>query len=431
MTRVPQGASRTVARAAGSPASRAPVGTARKSRHLALLGPAFVSAVAYVDPGNFAANFQAGARFRYMLVWVVVAASLMAMFVQYLSAKLGLASGKDLPSLCRERFPRPLVWLLWVQAEMVAMATDLAELLGAAIGLNLLFGTPLFPAAIIAAVVSFAVLALQARGYRPFDAVITFLLGIVAAGFCYQLIAAGHQSVPALAAGMLPEFRGGGSVTLAVGIVGATVMPHVIYLHSAMVATRPQDQAEPGVCLRILRADCVLGLGLAGVINVIMLCVAVVLFSGPRQGFDGSLQAAHASLALTAGGAAALAFAVALFISGLSSSGVGTYAGQVIMQGFIRRRIPLVLRRGLTVAPALAVIASGVSPDTILLMSQVMLSFGIPFALMPLAVLTGRRNVMGPLVNVRLTSWAAVTVAVLISVLNLYLLVRWPLPAHT
>jgi manganese transport protein len=395
-----------------------------RPRPIALLGPAFVAAVAYVDPGNFATNFQAGAKFGYLLVWVVLAANLMAMFVQYLSAKVGLASGRDLPMLCRESFPRPVVWLLWAQAELVAMATDLAEFVGAAIGLNLLFGVPLFPAALATAAISFAILGLQRRGYRQFELAITCLLGLVAVGFCYQLLTGGAQSPSGFAAGLWPTFRGRESLILAVSIVGATVMPHVIYLHSALVATRhrPVDAVHRRSLLRALRTDCVLGLGLAGIINIVMLCVATAEFRGTGGAFDGSLRAAHAGLAHTVGGGAALAFAVALLSSGLSSSGVGTYAGQVIMQGFLRVRIPRAARRAVTMLPALAVLAAGVSPDTALVASQLVLSFGIPFALVPLALLTRRRDLMGDLVNTRTTSWFGATIAVLISGLNAYLL---------
>jgi manganese transport protein len=390
----------------------------------ALLGPAFVAAVAYVDPGNFATNFQAGAKFGYLLVWVVIAASMMAMFIQYLSAKIGLASGRDLPTLCRETFPRPVVWLLWIQAEIVAMATDLAEFVGAAIGLNLLFGVPLFPASVVTALISFAILGLQRRGHRRFEMAIIFLLGLVAFGFCYQVLAGGHQSPSAFAAGLLPDFQGRESVVLTVGIVGATVMPHVIYLHSSLTAARirPASAIERRSFLRVLRTDCVLGLGLAGVVNLAMLCVAAVVFGRMGSAFDGSLQAAHAGLGRMVGGAAALAFAVALLSSGLSSSGVGTYSGQIIMQGFINRRIPLFVRRAATMAPALIVLASGVPPATVLIASQVVLSFGITFALIPLAVLTRRETVMGDLVNRRTTSWCATAAAVLVSGLNLYLL---------
>lgn len=395
----------------------------RRARR-AFYGPAFVAAVAYVDPGNFATNFQAGARFGYLLVWVLVMANVVAMFVQYLSAKTGLATGQDLPTLCRRHLPRPVAAFLWVQAELVVMATDLAEFVGAAIGLNLLFGVPLFPAGLATAVISFAILALQRRGYRPFELATTFLLAVIGFGFLYQICAVGGPSATGVGSGLAPRLAGTESLTLAVGIIGATVMPHVIYLHSAVTATRkrPVDEITRRAALRGLRVDCVAGLGLAGLINLTMICVAAVLFHGVGHGFDGTLQGAHDSLGRLVGGTAALAFAVALLASGLSSSGVGTYAGQVVMQGFIRRRIPLFLRRALTMAPALAVLGMGVSPDNALIVSQVVLSFGIPFALVPLVLFTRRRDLMGSLVNRRLTTWTGVAVSVVLSALNLYLL---------
>jgi manganese transport protein len=393
-------------------------------RGLTFFGPAFVAAVAYVDPGNFATNIQAGARHGYLLVWVLVSACLVAMFVQYLSAKTGLATGRDLPTLCRDTFRRPVVLGLWAQAEVVAMATDLAEFIGAAIGLNLLFGIPMLPAALITAVVSFAILALQRRGYRPFELAIVFLLGVIGFGFLYTLVAAGGQSASALASGMMPAFAGIDSVVLAIGIIGATVMPHVIYLHSALTADRPAPDgpAERRRALRVLRADTTLGLGMAGLINLSMLCVAAAVFYGAGEGFDGSLDGAYQGFGRLVGGGAALAFAAALLASGLSSSGVGTYSGQVIMQGFLRRRIPLFVRRSITMAPALAVIALGVRPDTVLLLSQVVLSFGIPFALIPLVLISRRRDLMGDLVNRPVTTFVGAVAAALISGVNMYLL---------
>ncbi|MEU1518355.1 Nramp family divalent metal transporter [Streptomyces sp. NPDC005811] len=397
---------------------------AARRRRFAFYGPAFVAAVAYVDPGNFATNVQAGARHGYLLVWVLVAACAVAMFIQYLSAKTGLATGRDLPTLCRDNFPRPVVRGLWVQAEIVAMATDLAEFVGAAIGLYLLFGVPMLPAALITAVVSFAILALQQRGHRPFELAIVFLLSIIALGFAYTVIAAGGQSASGLTAGMVPEFRGTDSVVLAIGIIGATVMPHVIYLHSALTAQRqrPQGTTERRRALRTLRVDTVAGLSLAGLINLSMLCVAAAVFHGTAGDFDGSLGSAHEGFGRLVGGGAALAFAAALLASGLSSSGVGTYSGQVIMEGFLRIRVPLFLRRALTMAPALAVLALGVPPDTVLLMSQVVLSFGIPFALVPLVLLSRRRDLMGDLVNRRVTTFVGWVAALLISGINVYLL---------
>ena len=389
----------------------------------ALLGPAFVAAVAYIDPGNFATNFSAGARFGYTLAWVVVLANLMAMLVQYLSAKVGVATGRDLPELCREHLPAAVSAGLWVQAELIAMATDLAEFVGAAVGLNLLFGVPLLPAGLLTAVVAFGVLALQQRGYRRFEIAIGSLLGIVLLGFIYDQIAAG-TSPGSIAAGMVPHLGGSGSLLLAVGIIGATVMPHVVYLHSALTKSRVRcrDGAERRQLMRFQRLDVIAALGVAGLINLSMLFISATLFSGPGGGRVDTLQAAHAGLARMVGGGAALAFAVALLASGLSSSSVGTYAGQVVMQGFIGRRIPLFARRAVTMLPALLVLAAGLPVTGSLIISQVVLSFGIPFALVPLVVLTARADVMGALVNRRPTTAAAAGVAVLITVLNGYLL---------
>ena len=326
---------------------------------MALLGPAFVAAVAYIDPGNFATNFAAGARFGYTLAWVIVAANLMAMLVQYLSAKIGVATGRDLPELCRDQLPRAVSAGLWVQAELIAMATDLAEFIGAALGLNLIFGVRLLPAGLITAVVAFGILALQQRGYRRFELAICGLLGIVFLGFAYDLVAVGTDP-GAIAAGLVPSLPGG-SLLLVAGIIGATVMPHVVYLHSALTKSRVhcRDDAERLELMRFQRLDVLIALGAAGLINLAMLFVAAALFShaGGYAGAD-SIQAAHFQLGRLVGGGAALAFAVALLASGLSSSSVGTYAGQVVMQGFIGRRIPLYIRRGLTMLPALIVLGA-------------------------------------------------------------------------
>jgi len=395
----------------------------------ALLGPAFVAAIAYVDPGNFATNFSAGATLGYSLAWVIVVANLMAMLVQYLSAKIGVATGKDLPELCRERLPRAVSFGLWVQAELVAMATDVAEFVGAAIGLNLLFGVPLLASGLITAVIAFGILALDQRGYRRFELAIIGLLGIVLLGFAYDLIAV-HPSAAGFAAGLVPRLSGSGSLVLAVGIIGATVMPHVVYLHSALTKDRVhcRDDAEKSQLLRFQRLDVLIALGAAGLVNLAMLVVAAALFGHagrPGQAAAvaaGSIEAAHADLGRLVGGGAALAFAVALLASGLSASSVGTYAGQVVMRGFIGRGIPLFVRRGLTMLPALVVLGLGLPPTTSLVISQVVLSFGIPFALVPLVALTRRADIMGRLVNSRLTTSAAAGTAVLIIAMNTYLL---------
>ncbi|MEO8888895.1 MAG: Nramp family divalent metal transporter [Jatrophihabitantaceae bacterium] len=390
---------------------------------LILLGPAFVAAVAYIDPGNFATNFSAGARFGYALVWVVVVANLMAMLVQYQSAKMGVVTGRDLPELCREHFPRTVSRGLWAQAELVAMATDLAEFVGAAIGLNLLFGVPLFPAGAITAVVAFGVLALEQRGHRRFELAIVALLGIVLLGFMYDLAIVG-ASPGGIASGLTPRFVGSDSVLLAAGIVGATVMPHVVYLHSALTKRRVacRDDGERRQLLHFQRLDVVVALSVAGVINLAMIIVAASLSHRSAGRGGDSIEAAHASLTRYAGGGAALAFAVALLASGLSSSSVGTYAGQVVMQGFIRRRIPLYVRRGVTMLPALIVLGLGLPATDSLIVSQVLLSFGIPFALFPLTMLTRRRDVMGAFVDRRITTVAMCGISATITLLNLFLL---------
>jgi len=390
---------------------------------LALLGPAFVAAVAYIDPGNFATNIAGGAKYGFLLVWVIVAANLMAMLVQYLSAKVGIATGMSLPELCRAHLPRPATWGLWVQAEIIAIATDLAEFVGAAIALNLLFGVPPFAAGLITAVVAFGILALQQRGYRRFELAIVGFLAIVCLGFLYDLTQVSVDR-SAFFSGFVPGFDGTDSVMLAVGILGATVMPHVVYLHGALVQRRvpARDDEERRSLLRFQRLDVVIAMGLAGAINLTMLVVAASLFHTSGNADIDSIEGAYDGFERLIGGGAALAFAVALLASGLSSSSVGTYAGQVVMQGFINRRIPLFLRRLVTMLPALIVLAIGVDATDALVASQVVLSFGIPFALVPMILLTRRGDVMGVFVNRRGTTIVAGIVATLIILLNLFLL---------
>jgi manganese transport protein len=389
----------------------------------AMLGPAFVAAVAYVDPGNFATNISAGAKYGYLLLWVILAANAMAMLIQYLSAKIGIATGRNLPQLCREHFPRPVTVGLWIQAEVIAMATDLAEFVGAAIALNLLFDVPLFAAGLITAVVAFAVLDLQRRGYRRFETVIMGMLGVVLLGFIYEMLNVGGDP-GAIARGFIPSFGGTETVLLATGILGATVMPHVIYLHSALTQGRvkPRDDGERRSLLRFERIDVGIAMGIAGLVNLSMLAVAAGLFHGVIN--VDSIEGAHKGFESQLGTGAAVAFGIALLASGLSSSSVGTYAGQVVMQGFIHRTIPLFLRRAVTMLPALVVLAIGLDPTGSLVISQVVLSFGIPFALVPLVLLTRRREVMGAFANARATTALAGVVAAIISALNIFLLVK-------
>jgi manganese transport protein len=392
---------------------------------LAMLGPAFVASIAYVDPGNFATNIQGGARYGYMLLWVVLAANLIAMLIQYLSAKLGVVTDHSLPEVVHRRMPRAVAWGMWAQAEVMAMSTDIAEFLGAALGLNLLFGVPLLPAGAITGVIAFVILELQTRGFRRFELAISTLLGIVLAGFLYETLRVGpstHQSL----SGLVPSLAGDGSLYLAVGILGATVMPHVIYLHSALTSARVRclDDRDRSRVLRFERLDVIIALGLAGLVNMAMLAVAAKLFhTGALSGLD-TIQQAHAEFGRLAGGTAALAFAVALLASGASSSSVGTYAGQVVMSGFIGVRIPLLLRRAVTMTPALVVLAVGMSPTTALVLSQVVLSFGIPLALIPLVMLTADRHVMGVHVNRRATTALAWACVLVVSAMNVFLLVQ-------
>lgn len=399
-------------------------GDPHKFRLLPFLGPAFIACVAYIDPGNFATNIAGGSKFGFTLLWVIVASNLMAMLIQMLSAKLGIATGRNLPEVCREQFSPKTTIGLWLQAEAIAMATDLAEFLGAAIGFHLLLGISLFPAAIITAIASFLILGLQRFGFRPFEAVIIVFVAMI--GVCYlgELFMAhppwGTVGIHALK----PEFQGTESVLLAVGILGATVMPHVIYLHSALTQNRvvPDTDQEARRLMRYTRIDVIIAMSLAGAINMAMLIMAATVFFKSGLHNVDSLESAHKTLQPILGGASSVLFAIALLASGLSSSAVGTLSGQVVMQGFIRRRIPLFVRRAITMVPALIVIAIGLDPSRTLVISQVVLSFGIPFALIPLVVFTSKKRLMGVLVNHPLTTAAAVVVAALISGLNMFLL---------
>ena len=390
---------------------------------LTMLGPAFVASIAYVDPGNFATNLQGGAKFGYELLWVVLLANLIAMLIQYMSAKLGIVTERNLPEVIRERFPRAITWGMWVQAEVMAMSTDIAEFLGAALGLNLLFGVPLLPAGLITGLIAFAILELQSHGVRRFELAITGLLGIIFLGFLYETLKIGPSAHESLR-GLIPGLSGSSALYLGVGIIGATVMPHAIYLHSALTQGRMPavNDRERSRVLRFERFDVIIALALAGIVNMAMLAVAAKLFHTPALSGLSTIPQAHMEFGRLVGGGAALAFAVALLASGASSSSVGTYAGQVVMAGFINVRVPLLLRRAVTMIPALIVLALGVNPTDALVLSQVVLSFGIPLALIPLVMLTGSRDVMGAHVNRALTTVLAWGCAILITGLNLFLL---------
>ena len=393
------------------------------ARILPFLGPAVIASIAYMDPGNFATNIQGGAQFGYALLWVILAANLMAMLIQNLSAKLGIATGKNLPETIRERWPRPVVWLYWVQAEIVAMATDLAEFLGAAVAIQLLTGLPLIWGAGITAALTFWLLTIQRRGFRPLELVIGGFVSVIGVAYLTQFVVA-RPALADLGRGFIPSFQGVDSVYLAVGIIGATVMPHVIYLHSALTQGRvPTRNDDEKVRLsRLNRVDVIASMGLAGLINMSMLAVAAATFYGKGVEDAGDLETAYRTLTPLLGPAAATAFAIALLASGLSSSAVGTMAGQVIMQGFVNFSIPLWLRRTITMLPAFIVILLGLNPTDVLVLSQVILSFGVPFALIPLLLFTARRDVMGVLTSRPLVSGLGWVFASIIIGLNVYLL---------
>lgn len=395
------------------------------ARVLPFLGPAFIASVAYMDPGNFATNIAAGAEFGYLLLWVIVASNIMAILVQSLSAKLGIATGLSLPELIQRYCPRPLTYVLWVLAEIVAMATDLAEFLGAALGFHLLFGLPLVAAGLLTAVTTYSLLALQRFGFRPFEAAITLFVGII--GTCYLIeIGLARPSAGELVQAVLVPRINSDSIVVAVGILGATVMPHVIYLHSALTKDRivPRNPSETRRLFRFELVDIVVAMGLAGLINGAMLVMAAATLYTAGAAAGDSLEEAYRTLAPLLGGAASTVFAVALLASGLSSSAVGTMAGQVIMQGFVNWQIPLWLRRLVTMLPALVVIMLGWEPTQVLVISQVILSFGIPFALIPLLVFTWRRDIMGELANHWATNVLALLTAAIVITLNLLLLYR-------
>jgi manganese transport protein len=388
------------------------------------LGPAFIASVAYVDPGNFATNVAAGAQFGYALGWVVLGANLMAMLVQTMSAKLGIATGLSLPEVCRERLPHGVVVFLWLQAELVAMATDLAEFTGATLGLHLVFGLPMWLSAVLAGLATFVVLAMEVDGFRRLEAAITALVGVVVLAFCLEILMS-RPSPSAVASGAFEPRLPGGAALLAVSIVGATVMPHVIYLHSALVRGRV-DSATAAKRRRLFRfeiVDVVCAMGLAGLINLAMLATAAAVFF-TRGATSAGSDLGHVVSGLNGyvGMHSGTVFGVALLISGIASSCVGTMSGQVVMEGFLHRRIPVFLRRAVTMIPALVVLALGFSPTRALVLSQVFLSFGIPFALIPLVAFTANRSVMGALANRRITNIAAIAVTAVIVALNVYLL---------
>jgi manganese transport protein len=391
---------------------------------LPFLGPAFIASVAYVDPGNFATNITAGAQFGYTLLWVILASNLMAILIQTLSAKLGIASGLNLAEQCRTHFPKPVVVAMWVLMELVAIATDMAEFLGAALGLNLLFGVPMWLAGLLTGLATFIILGFERYGFRPLEAVITGMVAIVAISYVVETFIVRPNWGQVAYHMVVPQFSGAESILVATGILGATVMPHAIFLHSALTQSRivVKDPRQMQRLFHYEIIDVLIAMGVASLVNGAMLIMsASTFFEHGMQGI-GSIQEAYKTLQPLMGNASSLVFGVALLASGLSSASVGTMAGQVIMQGFLHREIPIWLRRMVTMVPSLIVIAVGLDPTRTLVISQVLLSFGLPFAIIPLVMFTSRKDIMGILVNHKITTLAVSMIAGLIVLLNFYLI---------
>ncbi len=391
---------------------------------LPFLGPAFIASVAYVDPGNFATNIAGGAQFGLTLLWVIVASNLMAVLIQALSAKLGIASGRNLAEMCREKFPNWFVIFLWILMELVAMATDLAEFLGAAIGFNLLFGIPLWIAGILTGIATFIILGLERKGFRHLEAVISAMVGVVAISYVIETIIVKPIWGQVLFHAVVPRFSGSESILLATGILGATIMPHAIFLHSALTQGRIVVK-KPNLLKRLFRfelIDIFIAMGVASLVNMGMLVMSATTFHNQGITSVGSLEVAYKTLEPLMGKASSAVFGISLLFSGLSSASVGTMAGQVIMKGFLHREIPVWIRRLVTMVPSMIVVAIGLDPSRTLVISQVLLSFGLPFAIIPLVSFTSQKKIMGVLTNKKLTTILAYMVAGIILVLNIFLL---------
>ena len=391
---------------------------------LPFIGPAFIASIAYIDPGNFATNIQGGAEFGYALLWVIVLANLMAMLLQSLSAKLGIATGMNLAEMCRARFPVWVCYVLWVTQEITAMATDLAEFLGAAIGLNLLLGVPLLPAALLTGVAVFAILSLQGSGFRGLELFIGGCAGVIALCYVVETLLEKPDWGQILTHAVVPSLPGNDAVVLSVGIIGATVMPHVIYLHSGLMQSRvvPASEAEAQRIFGFEKIDVIFAMGLAGLVNMAMLVMAAKVFNFTGHTDVADINSAYQTLTPLLGGAASLVFAISLFASGISSSQVGTMAGQVVMQGFINFRIPVWLRRIATMIPAVVAVILGLDPTRTLVVSQVILSFSLPIPVITLIIFTRNPEIMGKMVNRRLTTALATLCASVILLLNFILL---------
>ncbi len=393
-------------------------------RILPFLGPAFIASVAYVDPGNFATNIQGGASFGYELLWVIFWANLIAMFIQALSSKLGIATGKNLAEIIKDKYPKWLVWFYWIQAELIAIFTDLAEFIGASIAFQLLLGVPLIWGAVLSGISTIFILLFQNYGFRPFEAVIAVLLGVVAFSYITELFIVKSNGIGILRGTIVPSFSGTESIYMAAGILGATVMPHVIYLHSALTENRinVKDEVRLKKLHKFNLIDVSIALGIAGFVNMAMLIMASSTFHFSGHQDISSISTAYMTLIPLLGSAAGFIFALSLLASGLSSSAVGTISGQVLMQSFVNFKIPIWVRRIITMVPSLLVIAIGVNPTSVLVFSQVVLSFGIIFALVPLIQFTRDEKMMKSLVNKKITNFVAWIVASSVIALNLFLI---------
>jgi manganese transport protein len=393
--------------------------------YLAFAGPAVIASIAYMDPGNFATNIQAGAKYGYKLLWVVLAANLIAMLYQALSAKLGIVTGHNLAEMCREYFPRPVVWAMWVVSEVAAMATDLAEFLGGAIGLSLLFHMPLFAGMAVTAVITYGVLMFERHGFRPIELIIGSMVSIIALCYLVELFIAPVDWASAAVHTVLPQIPDAEALLLSVGIIGATVMPHAVYLHSGLTQARMpvQNDRERRKVLRFSNQEVMIALAVAGLVNMAMVMMASGAFHAGHPDVA-EIETAYHTLTPLLGIGAAGVFLLSLIASGISSSTVGTMAGQMIMQGFIKFRIPILVRRLVTMIPAFVVVALGANATTSLVISQVVLSIALPLPMISLLIFTSRRNVMGQFVNSRVTSVAALLGTIIVLLLNIFLILQ-------
>ncbi|HTO65453.1 MAG TPA: Nramp family divalent metal transporter [Bradyrhizobium sp.] len=393
--------------------------------YLAFAGPAVIASIAYMDPGNFATNIQAGAKYGYSLLWVVLAANLIAMLFQALSAKLGIVTGRNLAEMCREHFPRPVVWAMWVVSEIAAMATDLAEFLGGAIGLSLLFQMPLFAGMAVTAAVTYGVLMFEGFGFRPIELIIGAMVSIIALCYVVELFIAPVDWAAAAVHTLLPQIPDAAALLLSVGIIGATVMPHAVYLHSGLTQARMpvHNDGERRKVLRFSNQEVIVALTVAGLVNIAMVMMASGAFHAGHTDVA-EIETAYHTLTPLLGAGAAAVFLVSLIASGISSSTVGTMAGQMIMQGFIRFKVPILVRRLVTMLPAFVVVALGANATNSLVISQVVLSIALPLPMISLLIFTSRRDIMGQFVNSRLTSIAALAGTMVVLLLNIFLILQ-------